>query len=528
MMQLNSTRNNFEGNTTLYDEGIKNPSDLYVKNQKENSEIIEKFETGMAVVYTSKTGDKYFGCLWNLQDEHNFTMLPIDQNCLDRIDNDNGLTYINFKNTRGSLEKAILTAEKVKEWKSWGESRYGADSEAYRYLERNLDRASDLVISKKTSLLACIPEKLDKIVLNEESSEEILAKNKIVKLINYIPKRLKNNPELSKSSYIRGRMLAEGIIKKESELTEKIQSQESNLLPEVDGFKILEKIFYYDELENKIKTGFFICKSELKNHYTIDKGEYTNSQTKKRVVESLPCEYASKNHLDLLRFIRNEQTEPKEKVITTTGIDLDRDKFQQILLDKEENKKKEIENIFENVNFEDNFSIKSEFDKLRRIISNKDDAKLFFDQCHLLLQQYQHSTIFKFTINEEIQHLEEIRYKINGLDFHLETKKVQYFHNQLLKLKWITKFNTEFQDKFENENLLGGISSDVGKKCADFINQKIHGSIDAKTAIDYWTKNKNWLFNQVQIIKQANSTANTEKKSFWQKGLSKMKSWFGR
>jgi hypothetical protein len=469
------------------------------------SENIDKLQSGDLIKYSTKTGTTVFGSIWNYKNSGNFEFLPINDDFLNLLDryNVDDIKLVIDNNFEGKVEKVDLTFKDIAKWKLGTARKYETESRPYEFIVSIMDRYVDLKAGKKTKKLPKIINRFKNIKISKD--EQLDAK--IVDLKKYSESKKLTNAE-----------------NKVDQLT--TTKEEINILPEVDGYKFNDTIYYYDKVENEIKTGYFICKSLLNNTYTVDKGELSGSVTKKRMVETLPCEMVSKVEMDLEKYIILDTTKIVGKKVNIQA--QVRKIKSSIIIEPKQQSAEKLSRLFDDTIFDENFSSKTEYDKLSKLIEDKENSELFFEQCHQLLGEFRHSSTFEFTVNEEIVKLEEVKQEINKLDFKKDSKKLSYLFNQLLKLKWIVKFNEDFKESFPDEDMLGGISTEIRKKCAQLFNQKIHGSVDAKTAIDYWAKNKNWLMNQVQMIKQANSINNTEKKSFWQKGLSKVKSWFGR
>ena len=76
---------------------------------KENDENLETLQAGMAVTYTNTQKEELFGFLFAHKNDQNFTILPVNEDCLDKIHNHNAFTSLRFKNAQGSLKKSNIS-----------------------------------------------------------------------------------------------------------------------------------------------------------------------------------------------------------------------------------------------------------------------------------------------------------------------------------------------------------------------------------------------------------------------------------
>ncbi len=497
----------------------------------EAKEKINVFQQYMPVAYTNENGSQVKGVLFTytkrLNKENNsedtfVSILPFEKKYLDKIHRGEMLPCFNYKNPIGKLEPIKMTTRQIAELKINALRDYGHNSEAYNYLESICNQMLDLMTAQMTKKIVSLPKSFQKINIDENhDSFDMLD----------IISREENNSKMkelieqsNKYEYYRRKKL------KSAELKEKVVSIDNKkknaleVLHKVDGFEYMQPIFYYDQNENRVKKGFFILKDNVRQIYQVIDPHNPNSVTKKTVTKDVPFDCLSHAHLDLLRHVKEEKIpEMKKNTITSVPKKI---VIPPIKIEKTTNDK--VDDLFSGRFEVNNFDEEKIYQEFRGIMKTKNDYLIFFDRAEKLLENFRYSLLFEFTLDNEKMTLEQIRHRLNTMKNYSE-KDMKHFLNQLAKLTWIDNFNKDFQDKFEGENLQGGISTKVKNVCKNMFDKFIEGKYSAKKTINYWEKNKMNLMNQVQMIKQANTVSNASpKQSIWQNGWNKVKGWFGR
>jgi hypothetical protein len=165
------------------------------------------------------------------------------------------------------------------------------------------------------------------------------------------------------------------------------------------------------------------------------------------------------------------------------------------------------------------------------LLSN-DSIGVIADETETIINNFQYSVLFDIEIDSQKVSINDFREKMKKMDMQQNKLEIKHLLNQFIKLKWLQKEGEIFSAKFDNENWVnGGMRDKIKRLCHNVFSKNINGECDATKAIAYWSSNKNWLYNQTEMILQANKIDDNNaknNKTFWQKGITMVKGWFGK
>jgi len=192
-----------------------------------------------------------------------------------------------------------------------------------------------------------------------------------------------------------------------------------------------------------------------------------------------------------------------------------------------DNESEQINKLIDDIDW-NNISADDLYSQFSKVTHTK-SMEIMTARIENVLTSFRHSVLFSIEIDEQKAYAGDFRDKTKEMDWKNNEQQIKFALNQFIKLKWIENEGKNFTAKFENENWVdGGMRTKLIRLCHNFFNKNIGGECDAKKAIENWENNKKWLYNQAEIIWQANriDAVQPPKQSLWQKGVSFVKGWF--